>query len=246
MKKIILILGIAGVTASVMAFNHLNAEQDFNEIAESKPVDFLYNVDSKFFATITKEKLMEATNVVDLVPSDADWEKFPIKSLLVASVGDDAVARTGAGHELTDAQIELLRSLNYSESYRLKAHCVGPYGDVKQEEYDLAYWVTVVPEKEANYSDGMTLLLKYLKKQSQQDIKDVTADKLAGGQISFWISEAGKVEQVELNSSCGYKAVDKRMMELIKDLPGNWAPATNAHGETVPQELVFSYGQMGC
>ena len=39
---------------------------------------------------------------------------------------------------------------------------------------------------------------------------------------------------------------DKKMIELITNLPGKWAPAENQKGEKVDQELVISFGLMGC
>ena len=56
----------------------------------------------------------------------------------------------------------------------------------------------------------------------------------------------GAVEQVKLERSSGYPAIDKVMIELIQNAPHKWSPATNAQGEAVDQELVISFGQLGC
>ena len=36
------------------------------------------------------------------------------------------------------------------------------------------------------------------------------------------------------------------MIELIYKIPGTWQPAENAKGEKIDQELVLSFGLMGC
>lgn len=49
-----------------------------------------------------------------------------------------------------------------------------------------------------------------------------------------------------MTSSSGYAALDERVIQLVNTLPGNWEPATNAAGEKVEQEFVFSFGTVGC
>ena len=51
---------------------------------------------------------------------------------------------------------------------------------------------------------------------------------------------------VELEESSGYPAIDKTMIELLTNAPGKWKPAKNAKGEKVDQQLVFSFGEVGC
>ena len=36
------------------------------------------------------------------------------------------------------------------------------------------------------------------------------------------------------------------MIQLIKNTPDQWVPAENEKGEKVEQELVVSFGLMGC
>jgi hypothetical protein len=36
------------------------------------------------------------------------------------------------------------------------------------------------------------------------------------------------------------------MIELVKAIPGTWEAATNSNGDKVEQELVFSFGTIGC
>ena len=39
---------------------------------------------------------------------------------------------------------------------------------------------------------------------------------------------------------------DNKMIELITKTPGLWIPAENSRGEKVDQELVLSFGMVGC
>jgi hypothetical protein len=45
----------------------------------------------------------------------------------------------------------------------------------------------------------------------------------------------------------GYPSLDKKLMTLIKNIPGKWTPAENIKGEIMEQELVFTFGSAdGC
>jgi hypothetical protein len=39
--------------------------------------DFDYDVNSRYMATITKDKLFKATSVLDIVPQNAEWQNIP-------------------------------------------------------------------------------------------------------------------------------------------------------------------------
>ena len=54
------------------------------------------------------------------------------------------------------------------------------------------------------------------------------------------------MKDVILISSSGYDSIDERMVGLITDLPGKWKPAENLKGQKVDEQLVFSFGLIGC
>jgi TonB family protein len=74
----------------------------------------------------------------------------------------------------------------------------------------------------------------------------VDANTLQPGKVYFTVDKAGTVSAIRLSASSGYPALDTRVLELMNTLPGTWKPATNAAGEAVEQEFVFSFGTVGC
>ena len=152
----------------------------------------------------------------------------------------------GAGFELNMQQIELLKSADYSDNFSLVANCKGKHKNVKKEEYDLAYYLTVVPEKQARYESGVEGFVEYLQKASQEAVAHASEDELEPGKIGFTVNAQGTISAVELIESSGYSDIDQTMMELVRNTPGTWEPAANEKGETVDQKLVFFFGMIGC
>ena len=108
------------------------------------------------------------------------------------------------------------------------------------------YWPNGNPKKQAVYKSGHKALLDYLKENSKDETANVEKNQLKSGIIRFFISEDGQIKNAALESSSGYKAIDEKMIELITNLPENWTPATNASGNKIEQELIFSFGTLGC
>lgn len=209
--------------------------------------ELFYNIDSRYGTSISKEKLHKAKSVRDILPKEADWSKYPVHTLHVTLLQDyKETTETGDNLVLNKAQAELLRSMDYSESFHLKANCNGKHKDVPDREvYDLNYFITVTPENEAEYIGGEDALIDYLKKNSSKETAMVKEDQLESGGVIFTVTKDGTVVNVKLSSTSGYSSIDKAMVELITNLPGTWDPATNAEGEKLDQEFVFSFGR-GC
>ena len=90
--------------------------------------------------------------------------------------------------------------------------------------------------------------MDYLKNHSLEarTKANVVAEKLKPAKLYFTVSKTGTIENVRLDRSSNYPIVDEAMIELIKNAPGEWLPAENEKGEKVEQELVVSFGLMGC
>jgi hypothetical protein len=108
--------------------------------------------------------------------------------------------------------------------------------------------LTIVPETQAEYSKGKAALKEYLKESSKasRDIANVDPEKLQPAKLYFTVTKKGAIENVKLDRTSNYSLVDEAMIELIKNAPGTWKPAENLKGEKVEQELVVSFGLMGC
>ena len=74
----------------------------------------------------------------------------------------------------------------------------------------------------------------------------VKKDKLKPGKVRFTISEDGTISKAILVSTSGYPSIDKHMTKLITEAPGKWEAATDGNGNQVEEQLVFSFGIVGC
>jgi TonB family protein len=106
--------------------------------------------------------------------------------------------------------------------------------------------VTIVPEQEAANSLGREAMIAHVQNGTSGFAYRVDANTLRPGKVYFTVNKAGTVSGVRLSESSAYPALDARVLELLNTLPGTWSAATNASGEAVEQEFVFSFGTVGC
>ncbi|MEM7374545.1 MAG: energy transducer TonB [Bacteroidota bacterium] len=212
--------------------------------------DLFYSVDARFITKISREKLHRAKSVMDILPRKATqpieaWQSVRVSVLQDNEETDES--ESGQSEELTPAQLSLLQSTEYGSNFYIKAEYKSKNSvtGILQEDY-LTYYISVVPETEAEYTAGPDALIEYLKENSREERTFISKDELKPGQLSFTINQNGNIANVQLNSSSGYASLDQKMMHLINNLPGSWKPATDAKGTTVEQELVFFFGLQGC
>ena len=76
----------------------------------------------------------------------------------------------------------------------------------------------------------------------------IKGDKLGAIKLSFIVTKEGTITQVKHDAmTTGYTSIDQKLMELIKNIPGEWTPAENANGEKMDYEFVFTFGPRdGC
>ena len=215
---------------------------------EAAGMDLLYKVDSRFLHNVTHERVQSAKTIEDLVPASSTDYVETIESIEVGILTSEGkIVETTKGDRFNAAQIELLKSVGHSANIYVEADIKSKHAHTEQlmDNY-FAYYMTVVPQKEAAYKEGYFSLINYLKENSRQETAVIDRDELKPGQVSFVVSKKGTVTDVNLDSTSGYPSVDEKLVELIKNMPGEWIPATNAQGENVEQELVFFFGMDGC
>lgn len=210
-------------------------------------VNFIYNIDSRFIWHITKEKLNKAQSIIDIYPEGVTKGMGNFSNIQVTVMKDgEEISAFGDDILLNKEQLDLIKTLDYSSNFYVRAnHGKFNYVTGESENY-IVYYITVVPEKEAVYSKGNDVLIDYLRTNTVEDIKVVEESKLQPGQIRFTITTDGEVADVNIDSSSGYKKLDKKMVNLIENMPEKWQAATNAKGEKVAQTLIFFYGIEGC
>ncbi len=260
MKKSLLIVVAVLSTFSIFAVEYFSGNREatsgeHNSVAKKEVAAFIeqtpsfhYAIGSRFSNTITLEALLKAKIVDDLIAADAMnyvesmWEvEFKVLSSKkdLIEKGDDRV--------LTAEQLEILQSLDYNTNCNITALCTlrnSKSGELTEGYFD--DYFTVIPEKKASYNGGMGAITEYLASKSSELTQNVDQKQLKPGMIRFVVTKEGTLENVSCDASCGYRSIDKAMINLLKEMPENWTPAENATGEKVDQELVFFYGLIGC
>jgi hypothetical protein len=270
MKKIILTLTALLTIFSLTAFAYLNWGNSVNaqtaQLASDQIVDsgfdltkiigqeagfeLLYKVDSRFLATVTKEKLLQAKSIADILPEEATQDIVSYFATEVSVLEKDRESdhlEKGNSETLNEAQVKLLQSADYSNNIFISANYkMKKLGSDQLEDKYLTYYITVIPEQEAEYTSGYQTLISYLKENSTIETAIIEQNQLKPGRVDFTITKEGTVTNVRLTSTSGYPTVDKKLVELISKMPGRWYSATDANGEKVEQEFIFFFGFEGC
>ena len=213
--------------------------------------DFIYDIGPRFSA-IKKGDVDKARYINAFFDKEQIQAIVSLKSVSIIIIIDDKrsdIRETGYSDELTDAQLKLLRSFDYSTNFLIKAEYQQKNKETgKLEDSYSTPHLTIVPEKQAEYEFGKNELMDYLKENSKdaRTKANVEADKLQPAKLFFTVTKNGTIENVRLDRTSNYPIVDKAMIELITKAPGTWKPAENSKGEKVNQELVVSFGLMGC
>ncbi len=213
------------------------------------PPKFLYDVGTRFRA-ITKEKFDNARSIHDFFYAEELQGMVSLNSVNITVVKNEnpsAIHELGYRKEFNEAQLKLLQTLDYSSNFSIRADFkkVNAISGMLENEYANPY-ITIVPEKQAVYVKGKEALIAYLRANSKAAIADVNEKKLGPAKLYFTVTKHGSIANVRIDNHSGYPEVDKKMMELITNMPGEWESAENSKGEKVDEDLIFSYGLMGC
>ncbi len=267
MKKSILIVGTLVVGLSLMAFSFLSRnkaevvfaadtikpaplyEYNLADIVGSmKNSDLVYKVGSRYNHTISKVDLHRAKSITDVLPKQ-EFESKGFYRKATISVFENDVKMTELGEEalFTEAQIKLLQSTDYSSNVQVSALYEYEQTEGRNRSYDaVMYFLSITPEKEAEFAEGYDALISYLRENSKEHTTTIHKQQLKGGQFSFMVTKEGTIEKVELKSTSGYQEIDQVLIDLLKEMPGKWKPAIDANGEKIDQALTFFFGLEGC
>jgi hypothetical protein len=211
-------------------------------------LDLVYEVEPRFFTRITREQLLAANSVYDLLPerSTAGVQSYHQVGVKVIK-GKEEVEVRGEGGALTSEQKDLLTSADYGSDLHLTGITwLGRIGLDPVRKERLTHYLTVVPHQQAEYEGGYGALTTYLRTHTLEATAIIREDQLEPGRVLFTITPEGKLEGVQLDATCGYPEIDALLVESIQQMPGSWEPATDASGKKVSQELTFFFGSMGC
>ncbi len=216
-------------------------------IAEPHP-DFAYGLGSRFDNKLSLEQIRAAKTIIDLIPEYNGESFHSFENVRVSVFGESGeITEVSNGKMLSEAQLALLKTLEYSSDFNIHAKCKRKTGSEENPtDYDLVYYITVVPEQEAEHVEGKEKLIEYLRKNSINRTSEIGEKELQAGMLHFVVSTDGTIENIRIASSCGLESLDDKMKELIRSTSGQWKCARNTNSEPVEQELVFFYGIIGC
>jgi len=157
----------------------------------------------------------------------------------LAAFGVQAFGFMEGNEPKTNAINKRITGIRYASSF---CNATGPAWETSQ----LGPYLPMDLVKEATYEGGMEALMKYLEENSREARAGQEMDKLQPFKLVFTVTKKGAVENVKLDGTSGYYAIDYRMIHLMLKAPGKWEPAENAKGEKVDQEQVVPLGPTGC
>lgn len=213
--------------------------------------DFIYEIGTRF-GPIKKSDIDKATSFSDFLETEEIASIVAFKSVDIVIIKDDKetdIREIGYSNTLTASQLTLLQSFKHSTNFMIRADFQQKNKETGRLENNYTSpYLTIVPEKQAEYANGIDSLKEFLKENSitARVQANVDPEKLKPAKLYFTVTKSGTIENVKLDRSSNYPLVDKKMIELIQDTPGKWLPAENIKGEKVDQELVVSFGLMGC
>lgn len=272
MKKRLTPFSIALILLSLGAFSFINWHQDtpdqtnlvaaheainkaVNEVkpvsdsalktAAKKPLAFFYNIDSRFEA-ITKNHVQNAKTIHDFISEEDSRNIAHINSTEVVLIKNDTqtdIRAYGNSKVLSDSQKDLLQTIDYSEHFLFRVNYSKANAMIYEAEAPhFGPHYTVVPETKAAYADGFKALLDYINANQLENTDVIDAKKLQAVKVSFTITKNGTINNVKLDKTTNYPEIDNSLIELVKQIPGNWIPAKNANNEIMEDKLVLSFG----
>ena len=259
MKKNILLLCATLTSVSLMAFGFMNwtpktgechPHSDETSKAESAQYsDFFYGIGPRFHPII-KSELKKYKSMYDFITEDeaSQVKKFDnVSVIIILNERQTNIRAHGTTAELTNEQQQLIQSSDYATSFTVRGDYYGkdPYTG-KMSDLHFGPHYTVVPNKQAQYMPGESVLIDYFTAGNKENTLNLDEKKLRPAKLYFTITKTGNIANIRLDNHSGYKKIDSTMENLLLQLPGKWQPAENDKGEKVDQELVISFGLVGC
>jgi hypothetical protein len=222
-----------------------------NNILKAMTSDFIYGVGPRFNPIKKTEfnKIRAFNNLIDPAHAKKIVKYHSVEIILIIDGKQSDIRKLGYKDTFSEDQLSFLRSLDYSTNLVVRADFEEYNKDTDRIETSYATpHLTIVPAKQAAYANGEEALISYLDEASK-DLREklkVNPEKMLPAKLFFTVTKEGAVKNLRLDQSSNYPEIDKKIIELLDKDKGIWIPAENYNGRKVDQELVVSYGIMGC
>ena len=214
----------------------------FNSFAQN---DLKFEINKVLpFISIKENKLDKINTLTDLDKRyPTSWVRKYISVEISAYKNGTQTKALGISDVLTQEQKELIRLADRSSDIAVSVMYL-PENTLKNntaKQYD--FEVTIMPDKNAIYSEGAEQLIQYLQKNS---IVNIEAGSFTGYDltaIKFTITEQGHITDIQVAMPSKDTKIDEMLVAAISKMP-SWKPAEFSNGLKVKQNFVLTIGNM--
>ena len=214
----------------------------FNSFAQN---DLKFEINKVLpFISIQEDKLDKINTLTDLDKRyPTSWVREYISVEISAYKNGIQTKASGISDVLNQEQKELIRLADRSNDIAVIVTYI-PNNSLKnnpEKQYD--FKVTVMPDKNAIYSEGTEQLIQYLQKNN---IVNIEAGSFTGYDltaIKFTITEQGNISDIQVAMPLKDTKIDEMLVTAISKMPG-WKPAEFSNGLKVKQDFILTIGNM--
>ena len=214
----------------------------FNSFAQN---DLKFEINKVLpFISIQENKLDKINTLTDLDKRyPTSWVREYISVEISAYKNGTQTKASGISDVLNQEQKELIRLADRSSDIAVSVMYL-PENSLKNntvKQYD--FKVTIMPDKNAIYSEGAEQLIQYLQKNS---IVNIEAGSFTGYDltaIKFTITEQGHITDIQVAMPSKDTKIDEMLVAAISKMP-SWKPAEFSNGLKVKQNFVLTIGNM--
>ncbi len=228
------------ITALNLPFNTANQNKASPELyysLRSRPNSYL---------SITEKRLQNAQDLNDVIYDFPTYWISKFRTVEISSLKEDQkVSATGTSNVLTDEHKTLLKSLKMGSNIdvEIKYSMINSATD-KEEDRETTISMTVIPETEAKYGNGLDKVDQYFSKNGFEQILEQENGLPKMPTVSFYVNEKGQTENIQMKRSSENAKIDAFMIDVIGKMK-NWTPAKNASGAPTKQYFVLEINPEG-
>ena len=209
--------------------------------------DIGYEIRGTYKRPIVKEKLNIAKSLSDINPGyPSSWISNYVSVEILATCNGISMVAAGENDLLTDEQMSILKMSDMGTDIivDVKYNPKSSLNDA-QDIKVINFSYTLIPEVEAEYPGGYSLLKQYLKENAIDKITETLDQQLLLAKVKFTIDENGLISNAQISKTSEDEKIDQLLLEVINKMP-EWKPASS-NGIKVKQDFELSVGNIvGC
>lgn len=194
---------------------------------------------------IDKEQLITAHSLKDINPGfPSSWINYYESVELWVRIDGVLSSAKGVDDELNVAQKNLLKNADMGSEIIVSV-MYNPATTINDEDdiREISFNYSIVPATKAAFPTGYEKLKEYLWDNGVEQVAALDQELMRSSIIKFSIDKRGKVVNSSVEMSCGDKAIDKILLELINNMPA-WKPAENYQGQKIEQDFTLMVGSI--